>query len=139
MDIKIEVLKNGNTTIEVDGYKIPSDHYFVLNVASNKILFYSKDFNEAHKFKANLLYSYKYMGKKTLVLACSEQLLQTEKVDPVVFLENPSASKITGGFDWSSSVLGRNFWYDVLLEKKYNLANIAYDIAFKILRKKLVE
>ena len=139
MDIKIEVLKNGSTTLKVDGYKILPDYYYVLNVTSNKILFYSKDFSEAHKFEANLLYSYKYMGKKTLALACSEQLLQTGKIDPLVFLEDRSADKNQGGFDWADSILGKSFWVNVLLKKRYHLANMAYDTALKIFRENLIE
>ena len=79
------------------------------------------------------------MGEKTIVLACSEQFLQVGKIDPVVFLVDKSASKYSGGFNWNDSILGRSFWVNVLLKKKYHLANMAYDTALKIFRENLVE
>ena len=109
MGIKIEVLKNEYETLNKDGYRIPPGYYYVINAISNEVLFSSQDFGEAHRFKSNILYSYKYMGEKTLVLACSEQFFQAGKIDPVVFLVDKSASKYSGGFNWDDSILGRSF------------------------------
>ena len=109
MGIKIEVLKNEYETLNKDGYRIHPGYYYVINAISNEVLFSSQDFGEAHRFKSNILYSYKYMGEKTLVLACSEQFFQAGKIDPVVFLVDKSASKYSGGFNWDDSILGRSF------------------------------
>ena len=64
MGIKIEVLKNEHETLNKDGYRIPPGYYYVINAISNEVLFSSQDFGEVHRFKSNILYSYKYMGEK---------------------------------------------------------------------------
>lgn len=132
--IKLEILKNECGPIEINGYKVPFGHYYVIDVNSNEVAFSSMGFKEAFKFKESLVHSYSKIGRKMLTLMCSEQFLQTGKVDPVVFLINYAAPKSAGGFDWEKSILGRYFWSNIIHERKYYLASAIYDAGLKILK-----
>lgn len=131
---KLEIFKNEYCPFEIDGDIIPTNYYYMTDLISGRLVDFSKGFNEIYNFKTRLLHSYSKIGKKILTLMCSEQFLQTGKIDPIVFLIDHMAPKSVGGFDWSESILGRNFWSNIFYERKYHIANIAHDIGLEILK-----
>ena len=130
---KLEIFKNEYSPFEVDGDIIPTNYYYIMDLISGRLIYFSKDFNKIYDLKTRILRSYKVIGEKLLKLMCSEQFLQTGKIDPVVFLMNSSANKIDGGFNWDDSILGASFWVNVLYERMYHIGNIAHDICSEIL------
>ena len=50
-----------------------------------------------------------------------EQVRQGNPADPSVFVRARDADKSQGGFAWPSSILGRNFWADIIRGKKFHL------------------
>lgn len=53
----------------------------------------------------------------------SEQLRQNYFIDLNIFQNNRFARKETGGFDWSKSIHGFDFWNDILSNKDSNSSN----------------
>ena len=49
-----------------------------------------------------------------------EQVMQGSKADVEVFQECAYARCVRGGFDWSDSVMGEDFWDDVLYRKRFD-------------------
>ena len=49
-----------------------------------------------------------------------EQVRQGNKADVEVFQEYAYARYVRGGFDWSNSVMGEDFWDDVLYRKRFD-------------------
>ena len=50
-----------------------------------------------------------------------EQVRQGNPADPSVFSRECTACHFHGGFTWHSSILGRNFWVDIIRGKKFHL------------------
>ena len=50
-----------------------------------------------------------------------EQVRQGNPADPSVFARECTACHLQGGFTWPSSILGRNFWADIIRGKKFHL------------------
>lgn len=59
----------------------------------------------------------------------SEQICQGNPKNINLFLERPQATKEYGGFSWNQSVLGYNFWSDVIYNEKYYMGTFAYKCA----------
>ena len=51
----------------------------------------------------------------------NEQVRQVANADVGVFQERVYAGCVIGGFDWSNSVMGADFWYDVLYCKRFDI------------------
>lgn len=51
----------------------------------------------------------------------NEQIKQGNKADPSIFANTPCCCKVEGGFDWSKTREGRDFWADVLRFKRFHL------------------
>ncbi len=51
----------------------------------------------------------------------NEQVRQGNKADVEVFQEYVYAGCVRCGFDWSNSVMGEDFWYDVLYCKRFDI------------------
>ena len=51
----------------------------------------------------------------------NEQVMQGNNADVVVFQDDYRADKNCGGFCWCDSVMGADFWYDVLYCKRFDI------------------
>ena len=51
----------------------------------------------------------------------NEQVMQGNNADVVVFQEDYRAEQNCGGFCWCYSVMGADFWYEVLYHKKFDI------------------
>ena len=59
--------------------------------------------------------------KRVVQAMVDEQVRQGKPADPSVFSRECTASHFQGGFTWHSSILGRNFWVDIIRGKKFHL------------------
>ena len=74
----------------------------------------------------------KIIPREILYLMASEQVCQGNPKNIELFLENPKANIKQGGFSWSSSILGYNFWVDVIVFERYDIGITAYNHAREI-------
>ena len=59
--------------------------------------------------------------KRVVQAMVDEQVRQGNPADPRVFSRECTACHFHGGFTWHSSILGRNFWVDIIRGKKFHL------------------
>ena len=59
--------------------------------------------------------------KRVVQAMVDEQVRQGNPADPRVFSRECTACHLQGGFTWPSSILGRNFWADIIRGKKFHL------------------
>ena len=59
--------------------------------------------------------------KRVVQAMVDEQVRQGNPADPSVFWIKCTAGKSQGGFNWHESLLGRNFWADIIRGKKFHL------------------
>ena len=59
--------------------------------------------------------------KRVVQAMVDEQVRQGNPADPSVFSRECTASHFQGGFTWHSSILGRNFWADIIRGKQFQL------------------
>ena len=59
--------------------------------------------------------------KRVVQAMVDEQVRQGNPADPSVFARECTACHLQGGFTWPSSILGRNFWADIIRGKKFHL------------------
>ena len=59
--------------------------------------------------------------KRVVQAMVDEQVRQGNPADPCVFSIQCTATKSEGGFTWPSSVLGYNFWAEIIRGKKFHL------------------
>ena len=59
--------------------------------------------------------------KRVVQAMVDEQVRQGNPADPSVFSRECTACHSQGGFTWHSSILGRNFWADIIRGKKFHL------------------
>ena len=59
--------------------------------------------------------------KRVVQAMVDEQVRQGNPADPSVFSRECTACHFQGGFTWHSSILGRNFWVDIIRGKKFHL------------------
>ena len=74
----------------------------------------------------------KKIPREILYLMASEQVSQGNPKNINLFLEHPQATKEQGGFSWGLSILGYNFWSDVIFLERYDIGVFAYNNARKI-------
>ena len=59
--------------------------------------------------------------KRVVQAMVDEQVRQGNPADPSVFSRECTAYHFQGGFTWHASILGRNFWVDVIRGKQFHL------------------
>ena len=59
--------------------------------------------------------------KRVVQLMVDEQVRQGNPADPSLFTRDRTACHLQGGFTWTSSILGWNFWAEIILDKKFHL------------------
>ena len=59
--------------------------------------------------------------KRVVQAMVDEQVRQGNPANPSVFSRECTASHFHGGFTWHSSILGRNFWVDIIRGKQFHL------------------
>lgn len=108
-------------------HKTDTDNFLLINDYTDKVLNLFTDYGAAIKCYRDLKNKFSEIPKELLILMCSEQVLQDNKYDPIVFLHNLATDKKQGGFNWSQSVLGYNFWEKVISRRKFEYALKLYN------------
>lgn len=107
--------------------KTPTDHFLLINDYTEKSLNHFSDYGSAIKRYRDLKNRFSELPKELLILMCSEQVLQGNEYDPIVFLYGLSTDSRQGGFNWSKSVLGYNFWEKVIDRRNFDHAIKLYN------------
>ena len=71
--------------------------------------------------KKHLTGEIEYFPRRVVQAMVDEQVRQGNPADPSVFVRESTACKGHGGFTWTKSILGRNFWEEIILGKKFHL------------------
>lgn len=107
--------------------------YAIRNNYTSKYINLSYSYNDALASYKNLESRFYNIPKEILILACSEQVLQGNKYDPIIFAQLLYTDKCGGGFNWDQSVLGNKFWIKTLSDHKYDRAIELYHIGKMLL------
>lgn len=118
-------LKNGG----FDWYRTPEGPSFWRDILSfrNFYIFFLKYPRPENNSKLRFLEGYKIDSQSSLSGLPLEildkmieyQVKQGNKADPEIFIGNPTANKIEGGFDWGDTKEGIVFWSNIIYEYKH--------------------
>ena len=107
--------------------------YAIRNNYTNRCIHLSYSYNDAFIDYKKLESKFYNIPRELLVLACSEQVLQGNEYNPIIFAKSLYADKNEGGFNWDQSVLGDKFWIRTLSHNKYDKAIELYYIGKTLL------
>lgn len=111
-----------------------NEYYVLRNLYNQQVITISKDETIVDLEMNTIKTMYNNMHKEVISLACSEQVIQGNRYNPILFATGQYPSKINGGFDLDKSILGRNFWSNIIYERKYYLAISIYNAGLEILK-----
>lgn len=113
-------------------HKTSTDNFLLINGYTNKVVGYFDDYESSIKYYRYLKEKFLKIPKELLILMCSEQVIQSNTYDPIIFARNINIERNSGGFNLGDSILGYDFWEKVLNQCEYHHAVKLYNEVLKL-------